>query len=282
MKRNLHKWLFVMLLAATQILLAQADTPPQRIVSLAPHITEIIFRLGTGERLVARSDYCRYPSAALQLPTVGGYLNPDLEKIVSLNPDLVFIFPNENLEKKLTGLQLKAAAIPNETISDILQGIETVGRMLHIPGKAQNMISSIRDSLDTLAKQAALLPSRTALILIGREPGTMRALYAAGKETYLSELLGMLNVKNVFDDVPLRYFEVSKEDLLLRNPDMIIEFRSDGNVDTAALVRDWDQLSTLKAVKQQQIVIFNDVSFLIPGPRIAKNAYKLYQTLSKK
>lgn len=271
-----------MWLAATQILQAQPETPPQRIVSLAPHITEIIFRLGAGERLVARSDYCRYPAAALQLPTVGGYLNPDLEKIVSLNPDLVFIFPNENLEKKLTQLQLKVAAIPNETISDILQGIDTVGRMLHIAEKAQSIISTIRDSLDVLARQVAILPSRTALILIGREPGTMRALYAAGKETYLSELLGMLNIQNIFGDVPLRYFEVSKEDLLLRNPDMIIEFRSDRNVDTAALVRDWDQLNTLRAVKRQQILIFNDVSFLIPGPRIAKNAYTLYQKLSQK
>jgi iron complex transport system substrate-binding protein len=271
----------VLSFAVTHILTAQSVIPPQRIVSLAPHITEIIFRLGAGDRLVARSDYCRYPSAALQLPTVGGYLNPDLEKIVSLKPDLVFIFPNEKLGKNLAQLQLKVAAIPNETISDILEGIEIVGKNLQLESTAQSIISSIRDSLKYLAKKAARLPNRSALILIGREPGTIRALYAAGKETYLSEMVEMLNIKNIFDDIPLRYFEVSKEDLLLRNPDMILEFHSDSVTDTEQLMRDWDQLNTLKAVQNQEIMIFNDLSFLIPGARIAKNAYTLYQTLTK-
>jgi len=280
--QNLHRlsFLLIFLLIAAGV---NAKEPPKRIISLAPNITEIIYKLGAGDLLVGRTEYCLYPPQARQVAVVGGYLNPDFEKMVALRPDVVLLLPNPEMARKLSQLNLKPVTLPNETIDDIFTSIDSLGRLLNRERRAAALIVGIQDTLKWVKSRADSLSATSALLLIGREAGSLKGLYAAGKDTYLSELLKLCRVENVFADVGIRYFEVSKEDLIQRNPDLIVEFRLIDSPDVArelqALKQDWQLLNVLKAVENKQIYIFTERFFLIPGPRVASAARLVFEKL---
>lgn len=262
-----------------------AQEAPKRVISLAPHITEIIYKIGAGDLLVGRTEYCLYPEKAQAVETVGGYLNPDFEKMVALAPDIVFLFPNTDMDRKLQMFGMKTFTIPNETVDEILQGITAVGRVLHREAAAGRLAAGIRDTLNWVQQQMFLRDSLTStLLLVGRESGSLRGLYAAGKETYLSELLVMSGGRNIFADVNARYFDVSKEDLVQRDPEIIMEFRIMEAADSAritALKKDWEALPLLRAVQSGQVEILTERYFLIPGPRISRIAMALHHLLNR-
>ncbi len=255
------------------------DTPPQRVVSLAPNITEIIFKIGAGDLLVGRTEFCLYPPAARKVPTVGGYLNVDYEKIVSLQPDLVLMLPNPEMESRLHLLNIKTRSFPDETLDDILESIRRIGRLLGRTARAAEVVAGIQDTLLQVQHQSEHHPPMSTLLVVGRQPGSLSGLYAAGRNTYLSELAALCGGENAFRDVPLRYFEVAKEDLLQRNPAMILEFRVMDTADSAtvtSLVEDWNALPLLQAVQHHRIYIFTERYFLIPGPRVTQAAMRLF------
>lgn len=262
-----------------------AREAPKRVISLAPHITEIIYKIGAGDLLVGRTEFCLYPEQAQAVETVGGYLNPDFEKMVALAPDVVFLFPNTDLDRKLQMFGMKTFTVPNETIDEILQGIAAVGRVLHRDEAAERLATGILDTLSRLQQQSSRDDTLTStLLLVGRESGSLRGLYAAGQETYLSELLMMCGGRNIFADVNARYFDVSKEDLVQRDPELIIEFRimeDAGSAQIAALKQDWQALPLLRAVQSGRVEILTERYFLIPGPRISRIAMALHHLLNR-
>lgn len=262
-----------------------AGDPLKRVVSLAPNITEIMFRIGAGDLLIGRTEFCLYPEAAQQVPAVGGYLNPDYEKLVALQPDIIFMLPNLEMERKLQNLELKTFTLPNETVEEIFFGIKTLGRLLNRSREAEAVIEGIQDTLHWVREKAAERDTLSTLLVVGREAGTLKALYAAGKDTYLSEILELCGGRNVLEDVPARYFDVSKEDLIQRDPDLIVEFRLiDADKvaeEVPSLKADWNVLSTLKAVQNDHIVILSERAFLIPGPRISQLAVAMNEVLQK-
>jgi iron complex transport system substrate-binding protein len=262
-----------------------AQNPPKRIISLAPNITEMLFKIGAGDLLIGRTEFCIYPEAAKQIPSVGGYLNPDYEKIVSLEPDIIFLLPNLEMERKLQRLELKTFTLPNETIEEIFQGFRALGRLLNHSGQAETVIGGIQDTLQFLQQQAAERDTFSTILIVGREAGSLKGLYAAGEDTYLSEILSLCGGVNAFADAPVRYFDVSKEELIQRNPEVIIEFRLIENPDPSGeisrLKADWKVFSTLKAVQNDHIFILSDRAFLIPGPRISLLAVALNRVLQK-
>jgi iron complex transport system substrate-binding protein len=267
------------------LLPAHAQEPPQRIISLAPNVTEIIFELGAQEHLIGRTEFCLYPNAAQKIPSVGGYLNPDYEKIVDLQPDVIFIFPNADMERKLQGFGFRVFSIPDETIEEVLSGIRTVGKVLGLEQRANDIIKGIQDTLDQVSRLHGTIKRPSVLLVVGRENGSLKGLYAAGKNIYLGEIWKLCGGRSVFDDISIRYFNVSKEDLVTRNPDCILEFRiipqEDRERKMAFLKSDWMELAVLDAVKEDRIYIFTDRFFLIPGPRISKIAISFSHVLER-
>ena len=272
--------LFALLLifASGQHLSAGEPHIPERIVSLAPHITEIVFKLGAGDRLVGRTEFCRYPAAALDIESVGGYLNVDYEKIVSLQPDAVLQFPNAETRKKLELLGFKVVDIPNETIEEILSGIHKTGASLGLADRAEAVCRGIRDTLSLIRAQKDSLPGIRTFLLVGREPGKLRGLYAAGKKTYLSEILQICGGQNVFADVGVRYFGVNTEDVLSRDIRLILEFQANPGLsarEQQAEISVWQALPGIPAVRNQAVYLLTNPGFLTPGPRITRIAKEL-------
>jgi iron complex transport system substrate-binding protein len=265
--------LSVFLFFSSQI---SANEKPFRVVSMAPHITEIIFKIGAGDLLVGRTNFCHYPPKSKSVESVGGYLNIDYEKLVRLEPDLIFQFPNSENRKKMEDLGLKVVDVPNETIIEILSGILIVGKALGYEINANRVIEEIEDSLNMyigLSKELKRKP--TALFIVGRERGSLRGLNAAGKSTYLSEIWEKCGGLNAFGEVKSRYFTLNKEDLLKRPIDVILEFHPAWNLEPNEIVMEkdlWDFFSDLEAYRKARIYIFNEDYFVIPGPRITQIA----------
>ena len=261
------RWVGVLLL----VLVLQPAAGPAcklRVVSLAPNITEILFRLGVGPCVVGRTDFCRYPQEATRLPSVGGYLNPDYEKMAALAPDVIFLLPNPDMEARLHQMGWRTVTVPDETLEDIFSGIQTIGRIVGVEKRAGQLVQQLRDSLALFAGRSQEV---SALLVVGHRPGKLASLYVAGGRTYLSELWEWCGGRNVFRDQKQRYFPASLEAVLAADPEVILEFQPEGSLtgwDRQQLLKDWQSLKEIKAVQHGHVYLFSHQYFLIPGPRI--------------
>jgi len=241
-----------------------------RIISLAPHITEIIYALNAQNQLIAVSDYCNYPSEATSKEKIGGLLNPNIEKLVSLNPTHLFGLPShEKLSQELEKFGLTVTMMSNENVSDILHTINTIGGMIDRTEQANQLVKHIKNTLDTL-QLSRRDKSITAALMVGREKGTLRNITVAGSDTYIDELWKQLGGENSYADLSTRYGTINLESLLLRDPDIIIEFdmKSERGVSREEITSEWKYLENLRAVKNKNIFIIGGNHTMIPGPRL--------------
>jgi len=256
-------------------------SPKNRIISLAPHITEIIYALDGQDELIAVTDYCRYPEEAATKEKIGGLLNPNIEKMVRLHPTHLFGLPShEKLATELKKYGLVVTMMPNENISDVLKTIEKIGTLTGKKNQATKLVKHINSKLDSLKKEN-LSDSLSAVLMIGREDGTLRNITAAGRDTYIDELWRLVGGKNSYSDLPTRYGTINIESLLLRDPDVIIEFdmKNEREVKRLAITPEWDYLSNLKAVQNQNIFVIGGNHTMIPGPRLVMLAEDFSQVM---
>jgi iron complex transport system substrate-binding protein len=258
---------------------------PTRVISLAPHVTEIIFKIRADSFLIGRTDFCLYPEAAQSIESVGGYLNIDFEKIVSLKPDLIIQFPNDENKRKLESLGFVVIDAPNETIDEIKTSITVIGKLLNKETEASRVLQNIEDTLrlvSDIPEVTTVLIS--ALLVVGRDRGTLSNIYLAGKNTYLSELWEICGGINAFSDVDRRYFPVNEEDLLSRKLHMILEFHPGWDLDSLEIqteMQAWQLLQPLEAVADNQIFFFNQRFFVVPGPRLTQIAIQFKRLINQ-
>jgi iron complex transport system substrate-binding protein len=222
------------------------ESVPKRIVSMGPNITEIVFALGRGDRLVAVTDFCMYPLEAAALPRVGGYLNPNLE---------------------------------NETI---YSGIQDLGKALGAAEKAEDLCDTIREALDTVRAKTVASPTTKVFLSLGRAMGSMANLYTVGGKSFLSQLLEIAGGENIFADVDQPYPEASKESLIKRAPDVILEMRPGESITHTKrnqIAAEWNVFTGIPAVNNHRIYVLTEDFLLVPGPRIVKIARAFAQTL---
>lgn len=257
-----------------------------RIISLAPHITEIIYAIGAPDKLIAVSDFCKYPEEVKSKQRIGGLLDPNVELIISLKPTHLFGVPShEKLDQKLKKFGLNVTMMPNENITDVLNSIKRIGQEIGCDQQSANLINQISNTLDSLKIKSGEKSGKSAVLIIGREKGTLRNITVAGNDTFLDEIWQLCGGKNIFDDMPIRYGNISLESLLIKDPDVIIEFEIEGgrNVLRVKNATEWDALNNLTAVKNHNIFIISGNHTLIPGPRmglLAEDFARIIQDLN--
>lgn len=274
-------------LAVFLVLALQVYAAPLRIVSTAPSITEILYALGLGDRVVGVTRFCRYPPEAQSKPKIGDYVNPDIEAIAALKPDLVVIQSNPvRLAERLAALHLKTLEVNQDRIAAIYQSIETIARAAGVEESGARLVADLRAKLDAIHARKG--PKVRAMFVVGRAPGRLDGMIVAGKGSYLSELIALAGGQNVFDDAVATYPQVSLEEVLARNPDVIIDFgeMGDGNTITPqqkqAVTFLWTQSSSVKslsAVRQHRIYPVDPGVFVVPGPRVAQAAEAVSEIL---
>ncbi|MBK5294669.1 MAG: cobalamin-binding protein [Acidobacteriia bacterium] len=252
---------------------------PQRIVSTAPNITETLFALGAGDRVVGVSQYCNYPEEAKRKARIGTYLNPDAETILSLRPDLVIVqkLPG-GLADKLRRLNLRVVEVGHGDLAATLASFRQIGEAAGVPAQADALVASIRARLARIGKATRSRPRRSVTFIVGRIPDQLSGIVVVGSGAYLNELFESAGGANVFAGAALQYFKISLEQILGSNPDVIIDMGDMAETVGVSeqhkkkVVALWGKYPTLKAVRAKRVYAVASDIFVVPGPRIADAA----------
>lgn len=267
------------LLIAAALGLSLAAEPPQRIVSTAPSITEMLFALGAGERVVGVTTYCRYPEEAQRKPKIGGYTSPNVETILGQRPDLVVVLKDRtDLVDKLRPFGVPTLPLHHANLADIERSILTLAARLGLDDRGRRVAAGIRRDLDRVTASVAQRPRRSVLFLVGRSPGSLNDLYAVGHNSYLDELITLAGGTNVFASVAIPYSKVSLEEILARDPEVIVDMSHQegaGAEDIRAIQALWNRFSSLRAVRNRQVHVVAAEIFVVPGPRVTAAARDL-------
>jgi iron complex transport system substrate-binding protein len=260
--------------------------PPQRIVSTAPSITELLYALGLGDRVVGVDRFSRYPPEALRKPKIGDYANPNLETIASLRPDLVIIPVNPvKLAERLAVLRLKVLEIDQESVTKLYESFRVIGQATGVTARAVNLESTVRGQLEAVRARAAPLKKTRMMFVVGRTPNRLDGLIVVGQASYLNEIIALAGGENVFRDAVASYPGVSLEEVLARNPDVIVDMGD--MADTVGVTEEhkrevtslWERLSSVAAVKQHRVYAVASDVYVVPGPRVVDAAKEFFQML---
>lgn len=247
-----------------------AQAPPHRLVSMSPHYTSILYDIGAQDLLVGVTDYCRYPAEAASKERIGGFLDPNIEKVVRLKPDLVLMLPAHGERvRALRELGIPVFVMENDRLEDVWTAYDRLGKVLGREKEARQAKERLRVRFAKVRKEARKRPGRTALFVAGKDAGSLRNIYAAGPGTFPHDLMRMAGVRNVVGDSKLKYPLVSKEEILRRDPDLIFQAPPEGKQARRLAVREkasWSSWKDLKAVRERRIYVIPDPSMLVPGP----------------
>ena len=245
---------------------------PQRIISLSPGITEILFALGLGEQIVGVTNYCVYPEKAKSIPRIGSLLNPSHETIITLKPDLIIHQPKKfKIETIVEKLGIWNLSISMLSLEEIFSSIKAIGLATQRKNAADRLIQSMKEKIDFHRKRLAQVSQKSVLLILGISNDSMRDLYGVGPETYLGEMLALAGGRNILEDVKTQYPKISKEFIIYESPEIIIEVGPKDILSREASKKrrqEWKRFSTIRAVKTQNIHFIGTDYVLIPGPRL--------------
>jgi iron complex transport system substrate-binding protein len=245
---------------------------PHRIVSVAPSITETLFALGAGDEIVGVTTYDKYPEAAKAKPKIGGYRTPDLEGILVKRPDLVFMMKTRpDIAQKLRSAGIDVVESQPENLAGIYDEIQTIAGKIGVPERGRALVQSIDKDLHAGAARAPAGKKPTVLFIVGRTPGSISGLIAVGRGSYLNELIDFAGGVNIFADAAVPYPQVGLEDIIHRDPDVIIDMGHAEMVSESqkqAVKQLWQKYNFLKAVKRNAVFPVSADYFVTPGPRV--------------
>jgi len=260
---------------------AQAQRP-SRIISLIPAVTEMLFAIGAGQQLVAVSSFDEYPHEVKTLERVGALLDPNLERILALKPDLVIVYGSqEDLIAQLTRAGIPIFSYRHAGLAGVTVTITQVGDRVGRSGEAATLVRQIDERMADIKRRIAGRPRPRTLLVFGREQGSLRGLYASGGRGFLHDMLEVAGGDNIFADILRESVQATSELILTRQPDVILEVRA-GPLDQTAIAKDvtvWNALSSVPAVRTHRIQFVVDPRVVIPGPRVAEGTELLARAL---
>jgi iron complex transport system substrate-binding protein len=251
--------------------------PPNRIVSLAPATTEMLFAIGVGNKVVGVTSYCDYPPLTKNLPKVGGFINPSLENIVKLKPDLIIAMRGNPLSllQRLEKIGYPVFAVNPKSISDILKGMEKLGELTG-SREAKRVVESLRMRLEGIKKEVERIPYE-------RRPKVMIELWdnpliVFGKNSIGDEVIELAGGRNIMEG-KIAYPQISLETLIEKQPDVIILAHMTKVQDPLKEVKrraNWDKL---RAVREGNVYAIDADIIDRPGPRLTQAVELLHKIL---
>jgi iron complex transport system substrate-binding protein len=256
-----------------------ASAAPLKIVSTAPSITEILFALGLGPQVVGVTTYCNYPPEAKKIRRIGTWMTFNMEAILQTRPDLVVVQETEiHDDAKFKAVSLKTLNVRLDSIPRILDSIRAIGAATGSQRQAAELTIRIQRELEAVRKRVAGRPPTRVMFVVGRTPGALEGIIAVGKRSYLSEVMEIAGGRNIFEDSIVGYPKVGMEEILARNPQVIIDMGE--HPDASSLsepqrkkeVEMWKKYSSIAASKSDRIHIVSSDLYVHPGPRVIELA----------
>ena len=241
---------------------------PLRVVSLLPSFTEVLISIGCRETLVGVTSFA--PPGADGIREIGGLVNPDLEAIFSLEPDLVVGMRSHTMseiEKKLSGAGVPTLFLPNETLADAIAAIGTLGERMGESGAAEGLRKRIEEEMGEVRRRVERAPRIKAAVVVQHDP-----LMLAGRGSFLGELLEQAGGENIARDSKAPHPLFSLESFIHRAPEVIIDVSEsyEGGADAESVIRSWDRLPETPARKSGGIHPLDPGLPIDPGPRVPR------------
>jgi len=285
MKRSNNATALVALLIAVNLLLAscgarqaqraKVEPRPQRIVSLSPSVTEILYGIGAWPQVIAVSQFCTYPDDVKNKPRVNGWDKTNLEQVMALKPDFVIGVDAQEpfLRDKLTGLGVRSLFVKSQTLADIMASIVEIGRGTGHEQEATDLAAKTQAEIEAVRKAVGDRPHPRVLCVVDRVPGTIRDLYTATKGSYLDELISIAGGESIAPQAEHGYGKINKEAVLTLNPEVIIDMvqGSKGNFGEDPIAV-WNELAEVRAVCEKRIFPMRDPSVIHPSQFVGHTA----------
>ncbi|MFC2136368.1 ABC transporter substrate-binding protein [Bacteroidota bacterium] len=250
--------------------------PPERIITLAPNLTEMVYELGVERHLVGNTLFCNYPEEAGEIEKVGDVLTFDYEKIISLSPDLVFITIEGNTRaayEKFLGLGIKVFVSNPRDYNGIKKTFLDFGKIFDRSGIAEEIIVCWDSIVNEVKNSSQNNDPKTVMFLIEANP-----IMLAGENTFLNEFISLCGLKNIAAESPINYPVYSREEILIKNPDYII-YPTDGAHTISSIMDIYPEWNNLTAIKNDQVIFLNWDLFSRPGPRFVDALKVLFNRL---
>jgi ABC-type Fe3+-hydroxamate transport system substrate-binding protein len=251
------------------------SAPAERIVSLSPAATELLFALGAGARVVGRTTWCDYPPAALAVPSVGDGLNPNIEAVVARRPDLVILYRSpldQTATAQLASLGIPAVVLELDRLEQLGRAARTMGRLTGRERAGDSLAGAIGE---LLARPAPAPRVRLAFVVWDNPPVVI------GGGSYLDQLAKLAGAANVFEDVTAASASVGLESIAARDPDVIAVPRDTAGKDAGppAFIRrpEWQ---AIRAIREHRLVYLRGSLFSWPSPRAGEAAAELERLLA--
>jgi len=274
----------------------ETGSPPRRIISLAPNVTEILFALGLGDHIVGVTSFCDYPPEAKKKAKIGGMSNPSIEAVITLKPDIVVVTTDgnpEEFEERLRSLNIKTFVFTARRLAELPGGVRELGKALGVPGRAEQLAREIEVALVTAGSKgkgqgtrgdrelhnsehltlSSELKRTKVLFIVWPEP-----LIVAGPKTAMDDAIKLLGQENIASSARLSYPKYSLEEVIGQGPEVMIIGKASGmdmrEVSKGILQR----LSSVPAVKNGKVCYVGDNLYRL-GPRIVKGIEELAECL---
>jgi len=262
-----------------------AATPPRRIVSLAPSLTETLFALGVGDRVVGVTRYCAYPPEVRDLPVIGGHLDPSFEAIVELEPDLVVLIPSgEANARRLEALGVPVLQIDQHDVRSLLESISVVAAACGVEDAGERLRNEIERRLAAVSVVVEGSQRPRTVVVVGHDigGGVVRSVWAAGPDTFYNGVLEIAGGVNAVEGGLVRYPEISREGLTVLDPDVVLDVVAgieERGPEIGEILAGWRRLTELRAVREDRIRVLEGDVMVVPGPRLPEMVREVAKAL---
>ena len=245
----------------------KVSAPVRRIISLAPNITEILFALGLENQIAGVTDFCDYPAGVANKTRIGGFVNPDMERIVSLKPDLIVGTRDGNragVTQRLEELGLTVYLVDPRDFNGVVSTIRNIGEVTGRGEESRRIAERMTKKKDAIVRLTQSLPRSRVFFQIGNAP-----IVTVGKGTLGDDLIRMAGGKSISENESANYPLYSIENVISKAPEIIIMTSMEGNREYANLAKKWQRWGTIPAVKKNAIHVIDSNLVDRPSPRIA-------------
>ncbi len=252
----------------------------QRIITLAPALTEIVFSLGMGNHIVGNTKFCDYPEEAKKIEKIGGFIDLNIEKVISLKPDIIILYKEHLKKLKFLKPKVNLVVVNHNTLDDIFNSIEIISKELNLEKKGSELIKKIKNELNQIRDLSKNKKRKRVLIIASRNPYDLKNMYIIGRKDYLNSLLEIAGGINVYSG-SISYPSVSIENIISFSPDYILELSNVNPFNKKKnLFEYWKRYSFLKAVKNKKVFLIEKSYWLRPSVRIVKVCKEMYNILN--
>lgn len=254
----------------------EIELSPQKVITLAPNLTELVFELGQGNKIIGNTNYCNYPDSAKKIENVADLLSVNLEKITDLKPDLIFITAEGNSKadyNKLISLGFKVFVSNPRNFAGIKKTMLDMGKIFRVSEKAEAIVNNWNERIDSVKKTHEQIVAGSVMFLISTNP-----IYSVGKNTFVHQILTLAGLKNITSDTDVNYPLLNREEILARNPNYILLYETNNN-NVSEILKAYPEWNTLSAVINDRVFFINADLFSRPGPRFVDAVEKLNQMI---